>query len=159
MNHDSFLPLFLFKVVTMLPSDTVLNLHCPWLKSVTRQTCTSAHRCWVNKQDLSLCVSFPGSCPPGSLPCENGRCFTPRQSCDFTDDCGDGTDEKDCGTSCTFENGRCGWKSSLADNFDWTLGTRSVQSIRPPYDHTLMNENGKCLQLSLIHFASSSYKL
>uniref|UniRef100_A0A3B5B5L7 MAM and LDL receptor class A domain containing 1 n=1 Tax=Stegastes partitus TaxID=144197 RepID=A0A3B5B5L7_9TELE len=83
----------------------------------------------------------PGSCPSGFLLCENGRCYAPGQSCDFTDDCGDGTDEKDCGTSCSFENGRCGWKSSLADNFDWTLGTGSVQSIRPPYDHTLMDEN------------------
>ncbi|XP_047424790.1 MAM and LDL-receptor class A domain-containing protein 1 isoform X2 [Mugil cephalus] len=89
----------------------------------------------------------PGSCPSGFLPCENGRCFTPGQGCDFTDDCGDGTDEKDCGTSCSFEDGRCGWKSSLADNFDWTLGTGSVQSIRPPFDHTLMDENGHFVYL------------
>ncbi|KAM6908030.1 MAM and LDL-receptor class A domain-containing protein 1 isoform 1-T1 [Lycodopsis pacificus] len=88
-----------------------------------------------------------GSCPSGSLPCENGRCFTPGQSCDFTDDCGDGTDEKDCGTSCSFENGRCGWMSSLADNFDWTLGTGSVKSVRPPYDHTLMDESGNFFYL------------
>ncbi|XP_037829280.1 MAM and LDL-receptor class A domain-containing protein 1 isoform X2 [Kryptolebias marmoratus] len=88
-----------------------------------------------------------GFCPPGSMLCEKGSCFTPEQSCDFTDDCGDGTDEKDCGTSCSFENGRCGWKTSLADNFDWALGTGSVQSIRPPYDHTLMNENGHFVYL------------
>uniref|UniRef100_A0AAQ5YMQ9 MAM domain-containing protein n=1 Tax=Amphiprion ocellaris TaxID=80972 RepID=A0AAQ5YMQ9_AMPOC len=87
------------------------------------------------------------SCPSDFLPCENGRCFAPGQTCDFTDDCGDGTDEKDCGTSCSFEDGRCGWKSSLADNFDWTLGTGSVQSIRPPYDHTLMDENGHFVYL------------
>ncbi|XP_027129851.1 MAM and LDL-receptor class A domain-containing protein 1 isoform X2 [Larimichthys crocea] len=88
-----------------------------------------------------------GSCPLGFLPCENGRCFTPGQNCDFTDDCGDGTDEKDCGTSCSFENGRCGWKSSLADNFDWTLGTGSVKRIRPPYDHTMMDETGHFVYL------------
>ncbi|XP_044033161.1 MAM and LDL-receptor class A domain-containing protein 1 isoform X1 [Siniperca chuatsi] len=88
-----------------------------------------------------------GSCPSGFLPCENGRCFTPVQSCDFTDDCGDGTDEKDCATSCSFENGRCGWKSSLADNFDWTLGTGSVESIQPPHDHTLMDETGHFVYL------------
>ncbi|XP_056155204.1 MAM and LDL-receptor class A domain-containing protein 1 [Lampris incognitus] len=88
-----------------------------------------------------------GSCPLGSLQCDNGRCFASEQSCDFTDDCGDGTDEKDCGTSCSFENGRCGWKSSPADNFDWTLGTGSVQSIRPPFDHTLENENGHFVYL------------
>ncbi|XP_076017204.1 MAM and LDL-receptor class A domain-containing protein 1 [Genypterus blacodes] len=83
-----------------------------------------------------------GLCPPGLLPCESGGCFSPAQSCDFADDCGDGTDEKDCGASCSFEKGRCGWKSSLADNFDWSLGTGSIQSIRPPYDHTLQNERG-----------------
>ncbi|XP_061569314.1 MAM and LDL-receptor class A domain-containing protein 1 isoform X2 [Cololabis saira] len=88
-----------------------------------------------------------GSCPPGSVLCENGRCFTPEQRCDFTDHCEDGTDEKDCGTSCSFENGLCGWKSSLADNFDWALGTGSVQSIRPPYDHTLMDETGHFVYL------------
>ncbi|XP_039982288.1 MAM and LDL-receptor class A domain-containing protein 1 [Xiphias gladius] len=88
-----------------------------------------------------------GSCPLGFLPCENGRCFTPGQRCDFKDDCGDGTDEKDCGTSCSFENSRCGWKSSLADNFDWTLGTGSVQGIGPPYDHTLMDEKGHFVYL------------
>uniref|UniRef100_A0A8C4F454 MAM domain-containing protein n=1 Tax=Dicentrarchus labrax TaxID=13489 RepID=A0A8C4F454_DICLA len=88
-----------------------------------------------------------GTCPSGLLLCDNGQCFTPGQSCDFTDDCGDGTDEKDCGTSCSFENGRCGWKSSLADNFDWTLGVGSIKSIRPPYDHTLMDESGHFVYL------------
>nr|XP_046227551.1 MAM and LDL-receptor class A domain-containing protein 1 [Scatophagus argus] len=88
-----------------------------------------------------------GFCPSGFLPCENGRCFTPGQRCDFTDDCGDGTDEKHCGSSCTFEDGRCGWQSSLADNFDWTLGTGSIEKIRPPYDHTLMDETGHFVYL------------
>ncbi|CAB1349505.1 unnamed protein product, partial [Coregonus sp. 'balchen'] len=79
--------------------------------------------------------------------CENGQCFHPDKSCDFVDVCGDGTDEKDCGTSCSFENGRCGWKSSLADNFDWALGVGSVQGIRPPFDHTLKNEHGHFVYL------------
>ncbi|XP_061660532.1 MAM and LDL-receptor class A domain-containing protein 1 [Syngnathoides biaculeatus] len=86
-------------------------------------------------------------CPPGSLPCRNGRCFSPSQRCDFRDDCGDRTDEERCGTSCSFEDGPCGWKNSLADNFDWSLGTGSVQSIRPPYDHTLEDETGHFLYL------------
>lgn len=99
-----------------------------------------------------MCVFLLGSCPSGFLPCDNGRCFTPSQSCDFIDDCGDGTDEKDCGTSCSFEKGYCGWKSSLADNFDWTLGVGSLKSTRPPCDHTLMDETG----MFTIHSSQSS---
>lgn len=130
------------------------HLLCPWLKPITLFKNMHIYTLTLgNERDLSewyfMCVLFPGSCPSGFLPCGNGQCFSLRQSCDFTDDCGDGTDEKDCGTSCSFEKGRCGWKSSLSDNFDWTLGTGSVQSIRPPYDHTLMDENGMCLQFSM----------
>ncbi|KAM9501604.1 MAM and LDL-receptor class A domain-containing protein 1 [Clarias gariepinus] len=87
-------------------------------------------------------------CPLGLLRCDNGNCYKPEHLCDFIDNCGDNSDEKNCGTSCTFEDGRCGWKSSHADNFDLILGTGSAQSIRPPYDHTLMNENGHFLYLA-----------
>lgn len=102
---------------------------------------TFSSGCLLASEDSSPPPSVD-TCPPGSLQCENGQCFTVEQSCDFRDDCGDGTDEKECGTSCSFENGRCGWKSSLADSFDWSLGKGSFQKIRPPYDHTLQNEHG-----------------
>uniref|UniRef100_A0AAY4DRE8 MAM domain-containing protein n=1 Tax=Denticeps clupeoides TaxID=299321 RepID=A0AAY4DRE8_9TELE len=87
--------------------------------------------------------------PPSHGNCDNGGCFLPEQSCDFVDNCGDASDEKFCGTSCSFENGRCGWKKSLADNFDWTLGVGSIQSIRPPFDHTLKNEHGHFVYLEV----------
>ncbi|KPP68837.1 MAM and LDL-receptor class A domain-containing protein 1-like, partial [Scleropages formosus] len=86
------------------------------------------------------------SCPRGYLGCGNGHCFQPEKSCNFVDDCGDGSDEANCGTSCTFESGRCGWKNSQADSFDWSLGTGSAQSFQPPVDHTLQTENGKALR-------------
>ncbi|KAM3593244.1 uncharacterized protein V6R79_008413 [Siganus canaliculatus] len=107
------------------------------------------------------------SCPSDLFPCDNGRCFTSDEACDFTDNCGDGTDEMLCGTSCSFENGFCGWKRSMADNFDWTLGSGSSLLIRPPYDHTLMNENGHFVSLEATpvglkgdkaHFSSSVWK-
>ncbi|XP_056317933.1 MAM and LDL-receptor class A domain-containing protein 1 isoform X2 [Danio aesculapii] len=89
-----------------------------------------------------------GSCPSGSLQCDNGNCYKPEQKCDFTDDCEDGTDELECGTSCSFEHGRCGWKSSLAGTFSWALGVGSIHMIRPPHDHTFENESGNFVYLA-----------
>ncbi|KAI1242665.1 MAM and LDL-receptor class A domain-containing protein 1, partial [Lamprotornis superbus] len=83
--------------------------------------------------------AISSSCSHGHRQCQNGKCYRPEQSCDFEDNCGDNTDESECGTSCTFENGRCGWQNSLADNFNWVLGVSSPQSLRPPRDHTLGN--------------------
>ncbi|XP_032927197.1 MAM and LDL-receptor class A domain-containing protein 1 [Catharus ustulatus] len=88
-----------------------------------------------------------GSCSHGHRQCQNGKCYRPEQSCDFEDNCGDNTDESECGTSCTFENGRCGWQNSLADSFNWVLGVSSPQSLRPPRDHTLGNRTGHFLYL------------
>ncbi|XP_035268745.1 MAM and LDL-receptor class A domain-containing protein 1 isoform X1 [Anguilla anguilla] len=106
--------------------------------------------CLLSSSPVPMEPTLPptsGYCSYGFLECGNGKCFRPEQSCDFVDDCGDGTDERDCGTSCTFERGRCGWKSSLADNFDWTLGLGSIQSFRPHADHTLENEEGHFVYL------------
>ncbi|XP_027514472.1 MAM and LDL-receptor class A domain-containing protein 1 [Corapipo altera] len=88
-----------------------------------------------------------GSCSHGHQQCQNGNCYRPEQSCDFEDNCGDNTDESECGTSCTFENGRCGWKNSLADNFNWVLRISSPQSLRPSRDHTFGNRTGHFLYL------------
>ncbi|XP_074051330.1 MAM and LDL-receptor class A domain-containing protein 1 [Macrotis lagotis] len=87
------------------------------------------------------------SCPYGYRACQNGKCFQPEQSCNFVNDCGDNTDENDCGTSCTFEDGICGWQNSLADNFDWVLGVGSPLLLSPPRDHTLGNVTGHFLYL------------
>ncbi|KAL4699097.1 hypothetical protein H8959_011754, partial [Pygathrix nigripes] len=95
-----------------------------------------------------LAVPLPtGFCPLGYWECQNGKCYRLEQSCNFVDDCGDNTDENECGSSCTFEKGWCGWHNSLADNFDWVLGVGSHQSLRPPKDHTLGNENGHFMYL------------
>ncbi|XP_062977317.1 MAM and LDL-receptor class A domain-containing protein 1 [Elgaria multicarinata webbii] len=88
-----------------------------------------------------------GSCFHGYLECLNGKCYRSEQSCNFEDDCGDNTDEKECGTSCTFENGICGWQNSPADNFNWVMGTSSSQNFRLPKDHTLGNGKGQFLYL------------
>ncbi|XP_049561475.1 MAM and LDL-receptor class A domain-containing protein 1 [Orcinus orca] len=111
---------------------------------VLTKNCLSFHHSM--KEELT--VPLPaGYCPYGYRECQNGKCYKPEQSCNFVDDCGDYTDENDCGSSCTFEKGWCGWQNSLAENFDWVLGVGSPQSLRPPRDHTLGNENGHFLYL------------
>ncbi|KAM9308125.1 MAM and LDL-receptor class A domain-containing protein 1 [Gastrophryne carolinensis] len=92
--------------------------------------------------------SLKGFCPPGLQSCNNKRCYRSKQRCDFVNDCKDNTDENDCGTSCTFELGMCGWKNSLADNFDWIVGGNSSQTTKPSMvDHTIGNEQGHFLYL------------
>ncbi|XP_059977241.1 MAM and LDL-receptor class A domain-containing protein 1 [Lagenorhynchus albirostris] len=111
---------------------------------VLTKNCLSFHHSM--KEELK--VPLPaGYCPYGYRECQNGKCYKPEQSCNFVDDCGDYTDENDCGSSCTFEKGWCGWQNSLAENFDWVLGVGSPQSLRPPRDHTVGNENGHFLYL------------
>lgn len=47
---------------------------------------------------LSLQVpSGSGSCNPGFVKCKNDGCVEDYKVCDSTDDCGDGTDEENCG--------------------------------------------------------------
>ena len=36
-------------------------------------------------------------CPPDQFECNNGRCIDPSAKCNKQDDCGDGSDETDCG--------------------------------------------------------------
>lgn len=39
----------------------------------------------------------PGACGPNMYSCNNGKCYSPKQMCNFFDDCGDNTDESMCG--------------------------------------------------------------
>ncbi|XP_023487707.2 MAM and LDL-receptor class A domain-containing protein 1 [Equus caballus] len=111
---------------------------------VLTKSCLPSHH--SSKEELA--VPLPTAyCPHSYRECQNGKCYKQEQSCNFVDDCGDYTDENECGGSCTFEKGWCGWQNSLAENFDWVLGVGSHQSLRPPRDHTLGNENGHFLYL------------
>nr|XP_006821080.1 PREDICTED: apical endosomal glycoprotein-like [Saccoglossus kowalevskii] len=79
------------------------------------------------------------------LACQDGSgCFYTWQRCNFYPECTDESDEKNCGKSCNFESGLCGWINSLSDQFDWTLEQGSTPSIKtgPTSDHTFGNEQG-----------------
>ncbi|XP_008266860.3 MAM and LDL-receptor class A domain-containing protein 1 [Oryctolagus cuniculus] len=111
---------------------------------VLTENCLSSHHSVKEEPAVPLPTGY---CPYGYREYQNGKCYKQEQNCNFVDDCGDNTDENECGGSCTFEEGWCGWQNSLAENFDWILGVGSHQSLRPPRDHTLGNEDGHFLYL------------
>ena len=44
-----------------------------------------------------VCFAAQVTCSPFYFTCSNGRCISPQAKCDNRDDCGDGSDELDCG--------------------------------------------------------------
>ena len=83
-------------------------------------------RCVSSISSSSFVFCLLGICPPGFRECQNGKCYKPEQSCNFVDDCGDETDENECGTSCTFEReagvaGKTPWLKTLIGLWELAL--------------------------------------
>ncbi|KAK7072099.1 hypothetical protein SK128_009911, partial [Halocaridina rubra] len=76
-------------------------------------------------------------CPVGQLPCDNANCYYPTQACNFLDDCGDGTDERDCTKNCDFERDGdlCGWFENLGSSAHWTRQGFPANPPGPAMDH------------------------
>ncbi len=82
---------------------------------------------------------------PGQFQCLNKKCIGEDKVCNFVDDCGDGSDEAECGT-CDFESGMCGFYDKSEDMFRWNR-TKAPSGIStgPKVDHTTNSISGHYL--------------
>ncbi|XP_072296914.1 MAM and LDL-receptor class A domain-containing protein 2 [Eucyclogobius newberryi] len=94
------------------------------------------------------------SCPEMMFTCKNQACVEISRVCDFSDDCGDRSDESHCEKEgvterCSFENGKCFWDNNVADLAvaQWTLhtGHEGWPELGPPRDHTKNSAAGHYL--------------
>ncbi|XP_035827621.1 MAM and LDL-receptor class A domain-containing protein 1-like [Aplysia californica] len=81
------------------------------------------------------------TCQPDEMQCKRGSCVKTSAVCDFSDDCGDGTDEASCGAyplRSNFEYSFGQWTQDDTDDFDWTRqrGATSSSDTGPSRDHT-----------------------
>ncbi|XP_077378927.1 MAM and LDL-receptor class A domain-containing protein 1 isoform X1 [Festucalex cinctus] len=91
------------------------------------------------------------SCSDNRFTCDNNVCVEKNRVCDFTDDCGDWSDESNCEQQgvterCSFEQGLCSWADSHLNEpgARWTRqkGQDAWPADGPPRDHTLNNAAG-----------------
>jgi len=81
----------------------------------------------------------------GQFQCQNKKCITKEKVCNFVDDCGDASDEAECGT-CDFETGMCGFYDGSEDEFKWKrTQAPSKISAGPQVDHTTNSTSGNYL--------------
>ena len=96
------------------------------------------------------------SCAPDEFHCEvNLACVTQSQTCDLSDDCGDGTDEMlaECYdyNQESFENPLSPFGYFQQDDedadFKWSRGNGTTINTQtgPPFDHTYFDSNGRYL--------------
>ncbi|XP_055359914.1 MAM and LDL-receptor class A domain-containing protein 2 isoform X2 [Betta splendens] len=107
----------------------------------------------IDDIDFTNCT-FPVAqplCPQDTFTCSNKVCVEDTRVCDFSDDCGDWSDENNCEQldaleRCSFEQGLCSWAESDVDTpgADWIphKGQDAWPNHGPPRDHTLNSAAG-----------------
>ncbi|UYV84688.1 hypothetical protein LAZ67_X003097 [Cordylochernes scorpioides] len=143
-------------------------LRRPHLLGLLRTFCTTDKRCFgpsviccrcgaqiavmriepIIVNDTSPTPTPSTQCQKNQFACKNGKCYSYLEACNFFDDCGDNSDEENCGTSCNFENGMCGWFNPDILPSKWGLVNQTYPrfiNTRLPKDHTYKNGTGNKL--------------
>ncbi|XP_049268925.1 MAM and LDL-receptor class A domain-containing protein 1 [Rhipicephalus sanguineus] len=94
------------------------------------------------------------NCTEMQFRCSNGACVMNYERCNYVDDCGDNSDEMDCGDhplSCSFENSFCDWlPQAPADKTKktWRLYRPSPFLVESPTrDHTTGTPEGRFMMI------------
>ena len=85
-------------------------------------------------------------CGEGEAQCRNGVCVPQDQWCDFSNDCGDWSDEAKCvyAGGCNFETDICEFTQDTTADFNWQrrTGDSDQEGVAPGEDHTYGNSTG-----------------
>jgi len=66
-------------------------------------------------------VTVPNQCTSVQFFCKSQKCIDKSKVCDFNNDCGDNSDEANCGT-CSFDNNSmCGWTNIGQGKQQWSI--------------------------------------
>jgi hypothetical protein len=115
---------------------------------------TTDNDSYIALDDIKLlnCAPEPARrCISDEFQCSNQQCVGMEHRCDYTNDCGDNSDEKNCSPfagNCNFES-NCSWTNSHAEAmFNWrrTSGASATVGSVPRYDHTFRNVSGTIIK-------------
>ncbi|WAR02785.1 MLRP2-like protein [Mya arenaria] len=90
-----------------------------------------------------------GNCASNQFTCARKSCIDNNYLCDFSDDCGDASDETTTKCAnyverCNFEQDICNWIQDDSDDFNWSYksGSTATMGTGPSLDHTYGNSTG-----------------
>lgn len=81
----------------------------------------------IPTETTPLTTTTENPCDSG-FHCNNNQCVPIESVCNFSDDCGDGSDESHCG-ECDFETNTCGWEDTSHGQYRWSRTKEAVGRV------------------------------